>query len=445
MKTSRQNKMRNLLSMLLSLILIFGSASFSTSLAAGATQSTHWVKQSPGITEDWHPLIDEFESLGLLDAPMTRSAFEILIRNSFEGLEAFEIPGGSGENREVTATFNVTRMEGAFYLHHLMKAERILEQQLYTDQPEIPSWALESVLGMTQKGIFKGFPDGSFKSRQWLTHAEAICLVAKSQQQWMREGLTAIVPKPAPLGEPVVSGPITEAPEPQPVPNPEPAPQPEPDRQPEQPQPDPNPIHEPEPPVTAEPPVIPDPTVTPEEPETPVEPVIEVPQPDPSSQPEDPQPEAPQPADPQPVDPLPEEPQTEEPQPEVPKVKPTHTAEILMILPEDKTHIAYVPIELYLIDPDLNADPNAIETAEVLLFSYDYFESVITMTEIGPDSDHFQAFITPVFEPGEDPFEFRVCELYTIGAYIDYYDPVNAEGETNYLRSMAFDIQPFEY
>lgn len=418
MKTSRQNKMRNLLSMLLSLILIFGSASFSTSLAAGTTRSTHWVKQSPGITEDWHPLIDEFESLGLLDAPMTRRAFEILIRNSFEGLEAFEIPAGSGENREVTATLNVTRMEGAFYLHHLMKAERILEQQLYTDQPEIPSWALESVLGMTQKGIFKGFPDGSFKSRQWLTHAEAICLVAKSQLQWMREGLTAIVPKPVPLGEPVVTAPIAEAPvdeapivetpEPQPVPNPEPAPQPEPDRQPEQPQLDPNPIHEPEPPVTAEPPVIPDPTVTPEEPETPVEPVIEV------------------------------------PQSEVPEVKPTHTAEILMILPEGKTHIAYVPIELYLIDPDLNTDPNVIETAEVLMFSYDYFESVITMTEIGPDSDHFLAFITPVFEPVEDPFEFRVCEFYTIGAYIDYYDPVNAEGETNYLRSMAFDIQPFE-
>jgi hypothetical protein len=116
-----------------------------------------------------------------------------------------------------------------------------------------------------------------------------------------------------------------------------------------------------------------------------------------------------------------------------------------MILPEGKTHIANVPIELYLIDPDLNTDPNVIETAEVLLFSYDYFESVITMTEIGPDSDHFLAWITPVFEPGEDPFEFRVCELYTIGAYIDYYDPVNADGETDYLRSIAFDIQPFEY
>ncbi|MZQ96240.1 MAG: hypothetical protein GT601_01065 [Acidaminobacter sp.] len=430
MKASRQNKTRNLLSMLLSLILIFGSASFSTSLAASAAQSTHWVKQSPGITQEWHPLIDEFESLGLLDAPMTRGAFEILIQNSFEGLEAFEITAGSSESREVTKTYYVTRMEGAFYLHHLMKAERIMEQQLYTDQPDIPSWALESVLGMTQKGIFKGFPDGSFKSRQWLTHAEAICLVAKSQLQWMREGLTAVVPTPAPLGEPVVTVPEPQ-PEPQPEPDPDQTPQPEP------------PVTT-EPPVVSEPPADTEPAETPEEPAEPVEPVIEAPQPDPVPQPEDPQPTDPQPENPQPVDPLPEEPQTEDPQPQVPEAKPTHTAEILMLLPEGKTHYAYVPIELYLIDPDLNTDPNVVETAEVLMFSYDQFESVITMTEISADSDHFLAWITPVFEPGEDPFEFRVCEFYTIGAYIDYYDPVNADGVTNYFRSMSFDVQPFE-
>lgn len=437
MKASRQSKKRTLLSMLLSFILIFGSASLSTSLAAGTDPSTHWVKQSPGITEDWHPLIDEFESLGMLDAPMTRGAFERLIRNSFEGLEDFEIPAGNGESHEAAATLNVTRMEGAFYLHHLMKAERILAQQLYTDQPDIPQWALESVLGMTQKGIFKGFPDGSFKSRQWLTHAEAICLVAKSQLQWMREGLTAIVPKSVPLGEPVVTEPIAEAPQPDPAPNPDPAPEPEP-----QPDPDQDPSPQPEPPVTSEPPVVPDPTTQPEDPEQ-ADPLPEDPQvTDP--QPLDPQPTDPQPADPQPEDQQPTDPQPEAPQPEVPEVKPTHTAEIRLILPAGKTMLANVPIELYLVDPDLNTDPTVIETAEVMMFSYDYYDIVFTMTEVSADSDHFLAWITPVFEP-VDPFEFKVCELYTIGVYIDYYDPVNAQGVTNYLRSISFDVQPFEY
>jgi len=273
-------------------------------------------------------------------------------------------------------------MEGAFYLHHLMKAERILAQQLYTDQPDIPAWALESVLGMTQKGIFKGFPDGTFKSRQWLTHAEAICLVAKSQLQWMREGLTAVVPKAGeqvPLGEPVVT-----EPQPEPAPNPTPTPEPQPDPEP-QPEPEPEPV----PPVITEPPVTTDPPVTTEPPTNP-----EVPSVPDESEVEEPQPADPEPAEPEPADPQPEIPPAEEPQ--------THTAEIKLILPPQKTMIAGVPIELYVVDPDLNTDPNLVETAEVLIFSYDYFESVITMTEISPNSDHFLAWIVPQF-----------CKLFT--------------------------------
>lgn len=404
MNTSRRNQKCSILSLILSLIMIIGSAAVPTSAAQALPENTtHWIKQSKDVTEAWHPLIDELQALGLLDTPMTRSAFEILIQESFDGLEAYRIPTGSEPERAQAAFLYVTRMEGAFYLHHLLKAENILEQQLYTDQPEIPDWALKSVLGMTQKGIFKGFPDGSFKSHNWLTHAEAICLVAKSQQHWMKDGVTAKVPSPDSSSE--------EKPQPAPQPEPEPGPEPGPEPQPE-PEPAPEPAPTPEP--------------NPEEnldytTEDAIDVTIPDPQPDPEPQPE-PQPEP-------------------EPQP---GPLPTHTAEIELILPERVYIVAGDALELYLIDPDLNTDPEVVETVEMLLCSFDYYETIITLTEISPNSEKFLAWIKPVFEPGEDPFEFRVWEEQMSSAELYYYDPVDVTGKTNVLRSISFDILPYE-
>ena len=406
MNRTRSRRLISILSLVLCLTLFFGSAALGMAQAPPKIPSDHWVKQSPGITPEWHPLIDQLQSSVLLDAPMTRAAFEGLIQSSFKGLEGFMIPPGPGMSRETAGQLNITRMEGAFYLHHLLKAERILHQQLYTDQPDIPAWALEAVLSMTQKGIFKGFPDGKFKSHQWLTHAEAICLVAKSQLHWIKEGLIPVVPKPvAEEASPDITDiPGEQTPGATPV-----TPQPQ----------------APASPEPAEPtlPVLPDPQPQPQpQPEPTPEPVLPpatTPQPDPLPDPVVPDPVAPTPA------------------------KATHDAEIVLILPPHIHIMATDELELYLIDPDLNTDPDQIETVQVLIKSYDDFERWITLTELHSDSDHFLAIIKPSFDPWEDPFAFLVNDWITSSAYVDYYDPVDALGRTNRLRSISFDIHPY--
>jgi len=51
--------------------------------------------------------------------------------------------------------------------------------RLFTDQPEIPDWALEQVLTAVQYGLITGYPDGSFQAASNTTRAEAATMLTR--------------------------------------------------------------------------------------------------------------------------------------------------------------------------------------------------------------------------------------------------------------------------
>ena len=69
----------------------------------------------------------------------------------------------------------VTRSEAASMLARLQNLSLKQEQtNQYTDNAEIPSWAKTAITAVSQAGIMKGFPDGSFHPQDSMTRAETI-------------------------------------------------------------------------------------------------------------------------------------------------------------------------------------------------------------------------------------------------------------------------------
>lgn len=387
MNPNRPNSMSRYLSVLLILTLFLGNVTFGS--VKNGKPVLHWVKSSPGVSESWYPLVDRYAAQGRLDLPMPREDFEALIQTCFEEVFQLEALSSSSQNKvQVIPGDYITRMEAAFRLHHLMGAEKFIEKTTFTDQDQIPVWALESVNGMSQRGILKGFPDGSFKSHQWLTHAEAISLLAKSKLHWvetMPEESVAVPEVPA------VTPPASEV----------------------------TPPEVPQPPVTIPPVVI-----------IPVEPV----------EPDQEEPKAG----------VPEAPDLEEPDPEPePETEPvvtvphqTHDGMLCVMVPESGEFRAGEVIEIYIVDEDLNTDPNVRETAELVLEINGFEVGVYLLYEISEDSDVFMAHFTPLMEYSETPYTFQINDYYYTMVHFYYMEAFDASGNQNVYHPAVFDILP---
>ncbi|MGI6307011.1 MAG: N-acetylmuramoyl-L-alanine amidase [Dethiobacteria bacterium] len=76
----------------------------------------------------------------------------------------------------------ITRQEVAGVLGRILALEEAAgagEALNFTDAGQIGAWARPSVAGLASRGLFAGYPDGSFRPRQAVTRAEAAVLIFK--------------------------------------------------------------------------------------------------------------------------------------------------------------------------------------------------------------------------------------------------------------------------
>jgi len=76
----------------------------------------------------------------------------------------------------------LTRAELAAILSRVL-AQKLGEQKPpqanFADQQQIPAWAMEAVNIVAQKGIVKGYPDGTYGSQKEITRAETAAMIAR--------------------------------------------------------------------------------------------------------------------------------------------------------------------------------------------------------------------------------------------------------------------------
>ncbi|MBC8080994.1 MAG: S-layer homology domain-containing protein [Gorillibacterium sp.] len=137
-------------------------------------------------------------------AQITRAEFAALLARTLQltpsMIQTFEdVKAEAWYNGEVGAAFNaklvsgrnskrfapdepISRQEMAVML---LKAYRyaggnqeIKSSKIYSDLARISNWAVESVAGVTEIGLFNGYTDGSFKPDAFASRAEAAQVVA---------------------------------------------------------------------------------------------------------------------------------------------------------------------------------------------------------------------------------------------------------------------------
>lgn len=92
---------------------------------------------------------------------------------------------------------NITRAEVAAIFYRLLKDD--VRQQHYTlacDYPDVPmdSWFRAEVATMTNMGIVKGYPDGSFRPNDPITRAELTAIVSRfTKPEWSMSLRTAFI------------------------------------------------------------------------------------------------------------------------------------------------------------------------------------------------------------------------------------------------------------
>lgn len=99
-------------------------------------------------------------------------------------LEAGLLKGYPGEDGSsaIQPADNITRTELAVILGRaltLKTGDRQAQAKDFTDQDQIPAWAMEGVNLAAHKELIKGYPDGSFRPESEVTRAEAAMMVAR--------------------------------------------------------------------------------------------------------------------------------------------------------------------------------------------------------------------------------------------------------------------------
>ncbi|WP_408892914.1 InlB B-repeat-containing protein [Paenibacillus taichungensis] len=89
---------------------------------------------------------------------------------------------------------NVSRQEAATMISNILglNTSNTEEIKQFTDAGKIPTWSQGSVAAVIEKGIMKGYPDGTFQAQKQLTRAEAVVLIesAMSNREVAAETVT---------------------------------------------------------------------------------------------------------------------------------------------------------------------------------------------------------------------------------------------------------------
>ncbi|WP_339179812.1 InlB B-repeat-containing protein [Paenibacillus sp. FSL R5-0701] len=74
---------------------------------------------------------------------------------------------------------NVSRQEAATMISSILGLDTSSSEGIrqFTDAGKIPTWSQGSIAAVIEKGIMKGYPDGTFQAQKQLTRAEAIVLI----------------------------------------------------------------------------------------------------------------------------------------------------------------------------------------------------------------------------------------------------------------------------
>ncbi|WP_455430500.1 fibronectin type III domain-containing protein [Paenibacillus farraposensis] len=67
----------------------------------------------------------------------------------------------------------INREQAAKMTNNVVKSVPQQEVSVYSDTSNIIAWAREDVLGLTEHNLVRGYPDGSFRPKQYITRAEA--------------------------------------------------------------------------------------------------------------------------------------------------------------------------------------------------------------------------------------------------------------------------------
>ena len=185
----------------LAMAFILAASLFPASVLAANEYANHWAEGyitllvNKGIvTGDRHGNIHP-------DNNITRAEFVALTVRTFELAEVADtnfpdvvpgrwyypyfaiarqagiVQGGSGGN--ANPAVNITRAEVAVILARTLNITADIAATAFTDNSDIPHWAMDSVAAMTERGLITGFPNGTFMPQRSLTRAEGFALIAR--------------------------------------------------------------------------------------------------------------------------------------------------------------------------------------------------------------------------------------------------------------------------
>jgi hypothetical protein len=71
----------------------------------------------------------------------------------------------------------ITREQMAVMIARALGLEAAEVETEFKDMEDMSQWAKPSVLSVLNKGLIEGYPDGSFKPKDYLTRAEAVKVI----------------------------------------------------------------------------------------------------------------------------------------------------------------------------------------------------------------------------------------------------------------------------
>ncbi|MGG3838778.1 glycosyl hydrolase family 18 protein [Paenibacillus thiaminolyticus] len=212
MKTLKWGRLRGMLALLLSIVMVLSSAAAASAAPARVQDiDGHWAEKT----------MTEWKKKGLIygyadgsmqpNRAVSRAEFAALVNRAFQFTAMGDIPfadvaASSWEYDEVRkavmagfaagfpdGTFRpalpVSRQEAAVMLNRLLPADGPKgDLTSFTDHQEIASWARDAVSVMVAAGWFAGYLDDTIRPKAKMTRAEAVIFLDRALQSKLRGG-----------------------------------------------------------------------------------------------------------------------------------------------------------------------------------------------------------------------------------------------------------------
>ena len=188
--------MKKIISLILSISVMLSMFAYSA-----CAENTHWAYNSAQELVNKGIVSGYSDGTLKLDNNITRAEFIKIINKSFGYTKKADvsfpdvadnewyyedmlIAKGEGyisgdNNGNANPEQNITRAESSVILARIFKLDTTKKDADISDLNEIPDWAKGAVVALFDKGIIKGYDDGSFRYNNNLTRGEGFTLIGK--------------------------------------------------------------------------------------------------------------------------------------------------------------------------------------------------------------------------------------------------------------------------